>query len=255
MHAGTAHPEVGHLNKLEHGPISLTQSGLTRPDHFGKSPFVGTIENDGKKYFFKVLHDPGDHKREVVVQHVADALGLGHMVPRTSIHATYPHGKQFLPVAAMLQEHVDGHQYGTGDNLHPHRDVGLQVSAHRGDLAKAALMNYFLGNADRHRNNYRAHPEHGVKLYDHGLTFLYNHGTRPEYLIEDAVRDKPIGIKLEDFVHDPGHEEAVQAIESAGLDPDWYHTRRRQVAKELRHWGDDGTLTHGQLYHRLRLMP
>lgn len=249
----THHPKYGSLNLLQHGPLSISQDDLEQPDHYGINGFAGSVADGDKKVFVKGLGThQGDEWKEGVIQHIADAMDVSHMVPRTSIHQVRT--ENYGPMSFMVQEHVDGHQHGNGQNIHPDRAIGMRLSASRGDLARAAMLNYLTANADRHRNNFKAHPTEGVKLYDHGLTFYGGSRVEPAYLKDAAVSDTPIGISLGQYLDSVDHEAIGKTLDKVKFSRLAWDDRLTKLKNELKYWGDDGTMTHGQLHARLRML-
>lgn len=137
---------------------SGSETYLLKPGSGGISPAAGDHD------------DPvSQSRREAVFWHVADYWGLGDYLPETNLVI------------------VDGHEYAcmkllpwkykTLDKLNKNdSSVGQKVLApylKSGTLHKWAVLDYVLGNPDRHANNVMADatgdtPQADVKLIDHG---------------------------------------------------------------------------------------
>lgn len=257
----TAHKDVEHLSSLDHPELNVNVNSLSAPNNPGITAVAGMhVSPTGQKHFIKDVTNPvygeasGVH--EVLVPAISKFFGIEHMVPKTTMHHIPDRGH------VIAQEFMEDHQNGPNSrrlSLMGSKEAlsqfnqGLQLSAKRGDLAKAAVMNFITGNIDRHRGNYLAHPDQGVKLIDHGLTFT-SHGNEPiypRYLKEDPVKDEPLPSDFIDYVKNlPVNqmEDKIRHVRGLGLiDPDYNIERKRRfLLSRLKKHGN--VLSHGDLF-------
>jgi hypothetical protein len=129
-------------------------------------------------------------RREVAAHNIArDVFGLGHLVTPTALIRDPRTGQEMAAVQKVAggehYEHSRGH------------DNALDTLAERGDLHRAALMDWVLGNYDRHGGNWMLrHDEKSgrpeLKLIDHGETFT------------DSAKDI---VEIPDYLHK--HHQAI----------------------------------------------
>jgi hypothetical protein len=133
---------------------------------------------NGKKIFVKRASSVfGNHveapdntaRREGIYANVAHSVfGLGHYLPNVAIVRHPQTGQEHA-----LIEHVEG-----GSHTHSHRKSDVRDIIKRanqnGDIHKIAMMNYIMGNSDRHAGNFMLmgkakEGEPQLKLIDHNI--------------------------------------------------------------------------------------
>jgi 8-oxo-dGTP pyrophosphatase MutT (NUDIX family) len=143
---------------------------LLKPGSGKQSPALGAREEGANQ-----------SRREAAFWHVADALGLGNRVPRADlllIDGQEVAALHLLPFSWKNLEKLKFEDPGL-----PHK--ALEKYRHTGELHKWAVLDYILGNPDRHGQNLMVGPEkdnHPVALIDHGSAFA-----GPSF---DPARDK-----------------------------------------------------------------
>lgn len=136
-------------------------------DHINGAGAYWLQHPDGRLVFAKSDANSYENgaQREVAYHNLArDFFGLGRYVPLTA-YASNPHQRDWN---YSVMEAVPDAEHSQHKNQ---RQIGiLKALGDRGELHKLALMNYLLGNADRHLNNF-LYTTDGLKLIDHGHTF------------------------------------------------------------------------------------
>lgn len=143
---------------------------LLKPGSGKQSPASGAREEGANQ-----------SRREAAFWHVADAMGLGNRVPRADLLLIDGHEVAALHLLPFSWKNLEKLKF---------EDVGLPHKAlekyrHTGELHKWAVMDYVLGNPDRHGQNLMVGPEKDgfpVALIDHGSAFA-----GPSF---DPARDK-----------------------------------------------------------------
>ena len=257
----TAHPTVKHINTYKHPPLSVRLDKLVEPRRKGITDIVGTHIQDGKNYFLKnaTTEDHGDEDegvREVLLPHISKYFGLSHMVPKVSLH-TVP-GKGHLVVQENLNNHLSEleaqyEDYYGSKGYKNNFAKGMLTSAQKGDLAKAAVMNFLTGNIDRHGGNYLVHPEEGAKLIDHGFTFAdpFAENIGVAYLSHRSVHKTDIPINLEEYINslpvDEMDKELSPLKREGFIEPGFsFKYRKQMLLNKLKHNGP--VKTHGDLH-------
>lgn len=132
---------------------------LLKPGSGHQSPAKGAQEEGANQ-----------SRREAAYWHVADMLGLGMRVPRADlllIDGQEVAALHLLPFSWKNLEKLKFEDPGL-----PHK--ALEKYRHTGELHKWAVMDYVLGNTDRHGQNLMVGPEkdgHPIALIDHGSAF------------------------------------------------------------------------------------
>jgi len=143
---------------------------LIKPGSGNQSPAMGAREEGANQ-----------SRREAAFWHVADVLGLGNRVPRADlllIDGQEVAALHLLPFSWKNLEKLKFQDPGL-----PHK--ALEKYRSTGELHKWAVLDYLLGNPDRHGQNLMVGPEkddHPVALIDHGSAFA-----GPSF---DPARDK-----------------------------------------------------------------
>jgi hypothetical protein len=107
--------------------------------------------------------EPGtSHRREVAASVVADILGMDDLVPKTTFRT-----QQGKPGSA--QHWVEGTQQATGET------AGNRYGNNPENVGRAAILDYLIGNTDRHMNNWLVGADGRIHLIDHGLSFPKHH--------------------------------------------------------------------------------
>jgi hypothetical protein len=111
-------------------------------------------------------YDYSQSKREAVFWHIASAVGLGEFYPKCE--AIYIEDV-LAAVFKMLPDYYQNFGDFVKDNKHLTREV-LTPYLVSGDLHKWAILDYVLGNTDRHSQNIMidTHDNKTLKLIDHG---------------------------------------------------------------------------------------
>lgn len=122
-------------------------------------------------------------RREAVAHHLANALGIGHYVPTTTVFV-HPITKEEYSAQAVVS------------NAHHARDKGaeamLQKMGDNGTLHKLAIFDHITGNSDRSYTNYLLTPE-SIQLIDNALSLAYKGNLVPDYLTRyHGARGEPI---------------------------------------------------------------
>jgi hypothetical protein len=179
---------------------------LLKPGSGKQSPASGAREEGANQ-----------SRREAAFWHVADALGLGNRVPRADlllIDGQEVAALHLLPFSWKNLEKLKFEDVGL-----PHK--ALEKYRHTGELHKWAVMDYILGNPDRHGQNLMVGPEKDnfpVALIDHGSAFA-----GPSF---DPARDKNSFIPYYlrawkgDAWHDLLPEQRLRAMPSLNKDSD-----------------------------------
>ena len=252
----TTHPFINRMATLEHAPLNINISKLKQPSITGLTKVAGTHTESGKNYFIKDggdehnQEDPGVN--EIVVPHLSKYFGISHMVPKVKLH-TVP-GKGHL----IVQENLDNHvSYNHQDPYNVNYVRGLMISGNKGDLAKAAVMNYLTGNTDRHRCNFMVHPTEGVKLIDHGRAFTEPKETniKARYLELNPVASSNIPIDLEKYINSLPIEQMDNDLEHLKgmnlIDKNFsIEQRKNMLLNNLKNYGN--IKTHGDLFNALK---
>jgi hypothetical protein len=144
--------------------------------------------------------------REAMYHLLADSVfGLGHFVPRTTV---FKHPVTSDPFSAMEWLKQTSPFIGESQIGHLHNS---------GDTHKMAIMDFVLGNNDRHKNNILFDRNGDMKLIDHGLAFDYGGMASagvPAYakgLLEDRVPQK-----VHKWVQSINPDRLVETMKSRG---------------------------------------
>lgn len=166
--------QVKHINKsIKAGNIQPIKLGGV---HSAGSLLVG---NDERHWLLKPgANGPGpasganeqrasDSKREAAFWHIANVWGLGDDIPRADL--VYMNGKEF---AAIHMLPFDWKNLSKVQEKDPLR-VSSALDRYRrtGQLHQWAMLDFILGNVDRHGQNEMISPEDNIKLIDHGSAF------------------------------------------------------------------------------------
>ena len=135
----------------------------------------GTFIYEGKKYFVK-KHDHGEQYLNKIELLYSDVVGNVF----TDVQKYYTN-KAKIDSLTFMSEFVDiDHEKYIGD-----KDIydGITVGKKK-DIIKLSLINYVLGNDDRHSGNVSIDKKGNLKLFDEGLAFcVYSNGMfKPSYI-------------------------------------------------------------------------
>jgi 8-oxo-dGTP pyrophosphatase MutT (NUDIX family) len=143
---------------------------LLKPGSGKQSPALGAREEGANQ-----------SRREAAFWHVAERLGLGARVPRADLLMI--DGKEVAVLHLLPFNWKNLEKLKFEDAGLPHK--ALEKYRHTGELHKWSVLDYILGNPDRHGQNLMVGPEkdgHPVALIDHGSAFA-----GPSF---DPARDK-----------------------------------------------------------------
>lgn len=130
---------------------------LLKPGSGGQSPAAGAAEERASQ-----------SRREAAFWHVADDWGLGESVPRADLVVI--DGHEYAAIVMLpfdwrcIEKKTQGNQSVARNAFAPYRERGL--------IHKWAVLDYVLGNTDRHADNLMMSDDNKtVALIDHGSAF------------------------------------------------------------------------------------
>jgi ADP-ribose pyrophosphatase YjhB (NUDIX family) len=131
---------------------------LLKPGSGGISPAAGDQEESASQ-----------SRREAAFWHIADMWGLGEYLPQADL--VIIDGKEFAAIRLLPWKYKTVDKLKKDDETLPQKLLGPYLKA--GAIHKWAVLDYVLGNPDRHANNLMADfsneaPHADVKLIDHG---------------------------------------------------------------------------------------
>lgn len=129
---------------------------LLKPGSGPQSPAAGAREDTSSQ-----------SQREAAFWHVAHLWGLGDDLPRCELLLI--NGKQYACMRLLGLEYKPLEKLKEKDGSEPTRD--LDPYRQRGVIHRWAVLDFVLGNPDRHAANIMANPDGDVKLIDHGSAF------------------------------------------------------------------------------------
>ncbi len=165
---------------------------------------------------------------EAAFHNMAPAFGLGDVVPKT---AAFTHPETGLKYSA--QQVVEGrHPLATSDN----EDLGRWHDS--GLMPKMAVMDFVLGNNDRHDFNYLIRNDGNPALIDHGRAFRYDGFQMPGYAENNDIGEFDDRAKA--YINSLNAEQIGEAVAAQGLPPrvsnaaaDRVHALQRRVASGI----------------------
>lgn len=155
----------GHVESIKLGGVHSAGSLLAKaPDHTwllkpgaeGVGPAAGAQQERATQ-----------SRRESAFWHIAEAWGLGDDIPRCDLLLIG--GKEYAAIKMLAFDWKN-----LGDIVSKDRNRGLgalQKYRESGILHQWAILDYVLGNPDRHSSNEMISPEDEIKLIDHGSAF------------------------------------------------------------------------------------
>jgi hypothetical protein len=130
---------------------------LLKPGSGGQSPAAGAQQESASH-----------SRREVAFWQVAESWGVGDSIPRADL--VLIDGSEYAAIHMLpftwknLQKKLGANTAAVREALAPYRDRGI--------VTKWAVLDYVLGNPDRHGENLMVAPDnHQVALIDHGSAF------------------------------------------------------------------------------------
>lgn len=225
LHGVNLHPDA---KKMVHGLDLSPSLALAQKHKSTNSEAFWTKNSAGNKLFVKPeaeLSNFGDSEKESAYHNLAkDFFGLGKYVATTASVMHPKTGKMHTIVESVDGEHSQDNKNGLPKSQ-KHINT-LNKLGEAGELDKMGLMDYLLGNDDRHQYNYMFSNDDSIKLFDHGLTF--NHqptppAYEPDYLEKYA---KIVKNKGQDFAKQPLHQDAQTWLQN--LNPE---SLKRELTK------------------------
>jgi hypothetical protein len=158
----------GHIQKIKlsgkHSSGSLlvktdNEMWLLKPGSGGTSPALGVKEEQATQ-----------SERETAYWHIANVIGLGHSIPQSELITV--NSKQYAAIKMLPLD------WRNLESLKPQEPnigrIALEPYRISGELFKWAILDYVLGNTDRHSMNLMVSPKedgYKVALIDHGSAF------------------------------------------------------------------------------------
>jgi hypothetical protein len=145
------------------------------------------------------------YQREVAASDIANAIGLGDLVPAT-VDKDGPKGRgsvqKFIQDAPKAFE--SGNYFGNNDT----------------DLGRAAAFDYLIGNTDRHYGNWLIKDNSKMILIDHGLS-LPEHQTGDGQVSQCALLDQAYdkGMKIPEEVKNWKWNDIHNVLAEHGFNP------------------------------------
>jgi len=159
------------------------------------------------------------HRREVAASVVADILGMDDLVPKTTFRTQQgKHGsaQHWVENAGAALGEVESRRYGTNPD----------------DVGRAAILDYLIGNTDRHQKNWLVGADGKMHLIDHGLSFP-DHYLRENYansaiMAKAAERGLPITDEMKKKILD-SWPEIEESLRHTGIDEQAIDLARKRM--------------------------